>query len=204
MRKKKSGIIQQAAELFIARLETRFPETELMITASILDPNIQHAEAVDNWLRRKKSTRAILLRKICNEMNIVLNIDEQPREEQSDVHSAPRRSKHADIRISLLHKHSVLNRSNNTLENELNNFIKIREEVSDVLLFWKREAHHYPKMSKIAEVILAIPATSAKSESCFSASGALLCSRRASIEPLRAEKVLFVHDNYNYCAQDLF
>lgn len=180
-------------------MEKRFPVTKLMVAAATLDPSIQHIAAIDNWLDEKKTTRAQLLRDVIAEMNI--EMDWQSHDPQ--LQQMPS-AKDRNVRLMLLHKHSVPNDENNTIENELIFFKHIREDITDVLLFWKLQQSNYPCMAKIAGILLAIPATSAKSESCFSTAGALLCSRRAAIEPLRAEKILFIHDNFNFCAKDLF
>lgn len=199
----KSGCIKTAAQILLTKMEKRFPVTKSMVAAAILDPSIQHIAAIDEWLDEKMITRAQLIRDIIAEMNIELDFqshDFQP--EQPQQQNEPQ--KYGDIRLMLLQKHSVLNRENSSVENELKNFKNIREQIPDVLLFWKSQESNFPNIAKIAKVLLAIPATSAKSESCFSSAGALLCSRRAAIEPLRAEKILFIHDNFNFCANNLF
>lgn len=99
------------------------------------------------------------------------------------------------LRIDLLRKHSILS-TDSSLEIEIQRFIERRENIDNILLFWKNNKHLYPKLSKIAKVLLAIPATTSKSGSAFSIAGCLIRSKRARIEPYRSERVLFVHDNY--------
>jgi hypothetical protein len=84
-----------------------------------------------------------------------------------------------------------------SLEEEMAIFSQKKEIPSCVLTFWRQNESSYPKMSAVAKVILGVPATTAKSESAFSIAGCLLQRRRASIEPMRAEKILFIHDNYD-------
>lgn len=101
-------------------------------------------------------------------------------------------------RMQLLKKHNLSSRrSHNGLEFELARFINIHEPQPDVLDFWRTEEANYPMMAAVAKVLLCKPATSAASESAFYVAGALISSRRASIEPLRARKILFIHDNYD-------
>lgn len=75
----------------------------------------------------------------------------------------------------------------------------LKDEVSDVLAFWRAQVINYPNLAKLAKVLLSKPTSSAKSESAFSVSGVLLSKKRALIEPWRAQKVLFIHDNYDLC-----
>lgn len=104
-----------------------------------------------------------------------------------------------DARMKLLKKHNVsTRRSQNGLEFELARFVNINEPLPDVLGFWRAEETNFPTMAAIAKVLLCMPATSAASESAFSVAGALISSKTASLEPLRARKILFIHDNYDF------
>lgn len=98
---------------------------------------------------------------------------------------------------NLISKHTTNTDANQqgSIENELASFSSVME--TDALQFWKNNATKYANLSAIAKVILAIPISNAKAESAFSISGCLIRDRRASIDPFRAEKVLFIHDNYN-------
>lgn len=100
------------------------------------------------------------------------------------------------VRMQLLLKHTN-RRGRSGLEAELSRFVNVHTTEEDVLKFWREEEKHFPLMASVAEVLLCKPATSAASESAFSVAGALLSKRRASIDPLRAKKFLFVHDNYD-------
>lgn len=103
-----------------------------------------------------------------------------------------------DARMTLLKKHNLtFRRSLNGLEFELNRFQTICEPQTDVLSFWRAEECNFPTMAAVAKVLLCKPATSAASESAFSVAGALISSKRASLDPLRARKILFIHDNYD-------
>lgn len=98
---------------------------------------------------------------------------------------------------SLLNKHIKIDQHITTLSDEISRFQSLSYSEDDVLSFWKKNEINFPKLAKIAKVILCIPMTSAKSESAFSIAGSLIRKRRASITPFRAEKILFIHDNYD-------
>lgn len=98
-------------------------------------------------------------------------------------------------RQELLRRHSIIS-AESSLEVEIQRFMERRDSVDNILQFWKENMLSYPKLAKIAKVLLGIPATTSKSESAFSIAGCLIRSKRAKIEPYRAERVLFIHDNY--------
>lgn len=127
-----------------------------------------------------------MLRSIMNQFNITQSVAEPELEDIDNKTS---------LRMQLLRKHS--NRSPNIgLEAEIIRFSNIHTHEEDVLKFWHEEEKHFPLMAAVAKVLLCKPATSAASESAFSVAGALLSKRRASIDPFRARKILFIHDNY--------
>lgn len=98
---------------------------------------------------------------------------------------------------SLLQKHIGMDQNASTLNDELYRFQNVTFTDDNILLFWKKNAFNFPKLAAIAKVVLAIPMTTSKSESSFSTTGCLLRKQRASVTPLRAEKILFIHDNYD-------
>lgn len=100
----------------------------------------------------------------------------------------------------LLAKHSragIGGEISSCLEEEVTKFMLSAHINDDVLEFWRKNQHVYPRLAVVSKAILAVPITSASSESAFSIAGCLVRSRRASIAPHRVEKVLFVHDNYD-------
>lgn len=184
-----------AATFLLDRLPHRFKLSLEMIAAAILDPAIQHLPAVDEWLEENYETRESALNRVARELeiNVETVIASAPSNQQHDLNT---HKKNADIRSLLIKKHLSVTKKSSNIEDELNRFMNITDEVSDVLQFWCDNVSVYPTMARIAKVLLCKPATSAKSESAFSVAGALLRHRRASIHPLRAQKTLFIHDNY--------
>lgn len=99
---------------------------------------------------------------------------------------------------SLLSKHiQTHTNSSSTLTEEIYRFQNSICSDDNILIFWKKNSPEYPKLAAIARVILAIPMTTSKSEGSFSTAGCLIRKQRASITPYRAEKTLFIHDNYD-------
>lgn len=193
----KTGVIRKAAQILIDGFERRFPITNTMIAAAILDPSAQHIEAVSNWLFDNNKTRSEVLCDAMQEFDIIRDYEHPDR--QQEEHQNLIDNKIGNFRLMLLKKHSIFTNTDNNIEYELSNFINIKDEVADVLAFWKSQEQNFPNMARLAKVILSKPASSAKSESAFSVAGVLLCKKRALVEPLRAQKILFIHDNYQLC-----
>ena len=67
---------------------------------------------------------------------------------------------------------------------------------SNPLDWWKTNSVHFPALSKVARMILAIPATSAPSERLFSHAGLTITKDRARLPPDVASDLIFLHDAY--------
>lgn len=142
-----------------------------------------------------------MIREVVHDLNIQLPSPEQTTEQHSTGNDhtndiSMEKSNVPTIISQLISKHTTPNlNQSGSIESELISFKDIME--SDALNFWKKNKDKYPNLATVANVVLQIPITNAKSEAAFSIAGCLIREKRASIEPLRAEKVLFVHDNYN-------
>lgn len=149
-----------------------------------------------------------MIRKIIEDFDIQLPSTDQntlanaaTAERQNTVensnNNSMEKSKVSIIISQLISKHSTPNicRSG-TIDTELISFKDVIIE-TDALAFWKNNQKKFPNLSAVAKEILKIPITNSLGEGAFSIAGCLIRDKRASIDPLRAERVLFVHDNYD-------
>jgi len=60
--------------------------------------------------------------------------------------------------------------------------------------WWKQRAIQFPILSRLACIILCIPATSAPSERVFSVAGLTIAKDRASLLPENCNNLVFLHD----------
>lgn len=65
----------------------------------------------------------------------------------------------------------------------------------DLLGWWKMNSEQYPQLANLARSVLAIPASSSKSERVFSAAGRTIVQRRTALKPSTVDTILFLHDN---------
>lgn len=141
-------------------------------------------------------TETQVIRNLIGDYQINVRVDETVRKESEPQTQKPSMS----TMDALLAKHSrasIDGEKPSCLDEEVTKFMHSVHTSNDVLDFWRKNQHIYPRLATVAKAILAIPITSASSESAFSIAGCLIRSRRASIAPHRVEKVLFIHDNYN-------
>ena len=66
---------------------------------------------------------------------------------------------------------------------------------ADILTWWKHNQEELPLLSKLARMILAIPASSAKSERVFSVGGLIVSCRRGSLAPTKVEQLIILKEN---------
>lgn len=91
----------------------------------------------------------------------------------------------------------MTNPGQDDVDTEIHKYLLLPPTTSDALDWWKINHTSFPRLSKLARIILSIPATSAPSERAFSAAGNLITAKRSQIDPLRVKQILFIHDNYH-------
>ena len=65
----------------------------------------------------------------------------------------------------------------------------------DVLSWWKQHENVLPLLAKIAKRVLAIPASSAKSERVFSTGGNMVTAMRNRLAPKKVEALVLIKEN---------
>lgn len=187
------NLVREAIDILLLNMPNRIILNEEVIAA------IQHLPIIDRWLEEREMTRAQLIRKIIKKRKISLP-DLQISTQENRVHSRGNGSNSIGSLISnLVSKHTDSVRSQRglipSIESELTSF---RDSLEDTAIsFWKQKAPKYPNLAAVAKVLLAIPITNAKAEAAFSIAGGALRDKRARLDPLRTEKILFIHDNYH-------
>lgn len=202
-------VVLGAAEILYEHLEKRMGLFTESVAAAILDPMFQNLPMIDEWIDKHDTfeTRLDLIEAVCKEMNIQFN-EEPVNECQSSRNNIPNKSdqttdENSNLIRSLVQKYTQDSRNvratslNSDLKSELQRFRAINDHPNDLEKFWADNKICFPKLNVISEAIHGIPLTTAKEESSFSISGCLIRSRRASLAPERAERILFIHDNYN-------
>lgn len=105
--------------------------TEEIVASAIVDPSVQHLEAVDIFLQSHETTRANVLKNVMKRFNI----EELPAPEPQEIECK------ASVRMTPIKKHTYQSQ-NNSIELELIRFTNIHNYEDDVfeVLARRREA----------------------------------------------------------------
>lgn len=123
----REGWIVNAATYLLNRLPHRFVLNIEMITAAILDPGIQHLAAIDEWLEDNNETRVSALNRIALELEIDIDTSSDISHPQQYTSKNP-----TDLRSILIKKHSVVTKRASNLEDEVNRFLNITDDITVV------------------------------------------------------------------------
>jgi hypothetical protein len=77
---------------------------------------------------------------------------------------------------------------------------KFKEDPAYILTWWRVNAAKFPKLAKVAQVILAIPASSSADESVFSDTGNNISAKRTRLLPSNVDKLLVIRSNKDLCS----
>lgn len=92
------------------------------------------------------------------------------------------------------YRNTPVKKTDNEVAFEIKSYkMKQASQNVNVLQWWRRHQHEFPLLSTLARSLLAIPATSASSERCFSVAGRVLEERRSQLSPESLDALLFLH-----------
>ena len=186
----------------LARLDHRFPVTDLVVTAALLDPRFQNLDDIDRFIAQEGTTKVEFL------AGEVLK-----RVTESDVNPTTTNTSSAETRetggeedlVALARKHSRNQQRDDTrtkITAECQAFLtssmsSVQE--GDLLKYRRERSCQFPWLAALARAILCVPATSTASERVFSVDGLLVNAKRSRLAPQTVNRVTFIHDNYAVC-----
>lgn len=198
-----SLLIAQMKNSMRAQLDHRFPVTDLLVAAALLDLRYQNLKSVNNYISDRIMTKAGFL---------VAQVKENVREAdviREDItvpvteHSSEGLAQLASPVTLLAQKHSAQVSSSDRIHEEVEYYLATASLAyvphGDTLKYWKKMRGQFPWLSTLAKSILCIPATSTPSERVFFIAGLVITAKRFCLHPLRVHKIIFVHNNYNVC-----
>ena len=83
-----------------------------------------------------------------------------------------------------------------TVKNELLQYLADKPRDTQQLLWWKTNEHRFSRLAKVARSWLCIPATSTPSERLFSKAGSVVSKKRNSLKPKNVDVILFLNSNH--------
>ena len=178
-------------KLILNNFDERLEITVEMLIAGIMDPQIKTNELFKNYLQDKKLSMPIILEKAFNKLNVEKNFDRPDPENQ--IQSRPTNIDRKDIFASSSDEEST---THSNIKQEVISYLAEPVTLNDdVLDFWKKKEFKYKRLSHVAKKYLGITAMSSDIESNFSTSGLIISARRSSLEPRKANMLIFLHQN---------
>ena len=168
-----------------------------MITA-ILDPSQRNLCTIDNYLTENNVTASELLSEAISKYTRDVTMPAVPSASRPvDDNASTSTESSADIpwkkaKLDMLAKHGNALPARGI---EFQQYRSINVCPDDLLKWWESEKETFPRLSKLALCLLAVPATSAPSERVFSTAGLTISSKRSQLSPSNVNKIIVVHDN---------
>lgn len=189
-----SRVIAELKRNMRAKFDNRFPVSDLHVCAAMLDPSQRHLAIIQQYLARCEINGveflSNMISKYCSTSAVMAATPGPTSSANNDDEPAWKKAKQ-----EMIAKHTNVTSST---DRELQQYRCISTASDDLLQWWKRQADTFPKLSLLAQGILAVPATSAPSERVFSTAGLVLQAKRSSLAPENVNKIIFVHDNAHY------
>lgn len=194
--------------LCIQSIEERMKIEDEWLVASILDPAQVKSILVSTFLEKKNTTIRNIILKFVQLNGIEGNTNENVGTSSNissdplNVHDVQSMGVAKRLRLEMLQElepETSSERAINSIDNEIDQYLLIASSYprqDDVLKFWSQNKFILPRLFKLALNILGLSLTSSFCEHAFSISGALLNKKRSKLNPVRAQKQLFINANY--------
>jgi adenylate kinase len=180
------------AKALLERMEQRFPNlgTDIFVrcVANYIDPRYKggHLEMEHKLEETKQEMEVKYHEKKENEEGM----EKENSEKEANL------SPTSKMRKKLKDKKDQSNEETN-LKKEMNRYesYSYASKEENVLKWWKRHENILPLLSNIAKKVLAIPASSAKSERVFSTGGNVVTKKRNRLAPKKVEELIIIAEN---------
>lgn len=112
------------------------------------------------------------------------------------------------LRMELIQKHvgteySADDGFENQIQQEYLKYTAVCDIVDDPLLWWKSHEAAFPYLSALARIMLSIPGSSGATEHNFSETGYYVNKKKANLNHLTIEMVMFIHDNFKHISASI-
>lgn len=185
-------------ELYDGRVTNQIPKE--FMAATSLDPDQTYSQHNKNAHEKSRTTIQEVLKDMVIKYQINMTENAQPRRvEGNQSLSLEKRNKLEFLGLITqpqdsqnIPQHLDVNQEISTYLQTIVGYDPQNDETFD---FWKRNQVKFPILFQLVQALFPIPASSADAERSFSVAGAQLRCKRAKMNPHRAHKALFIHDN---------
>ena len=181
-------------------LEKRFPnkgmEVEERRFADYLAPQFKGVHLLS--CNRLESTKAEIEAASNRMESLVDEIESVDEDEDDDDRQNVELSPTSKLMRQCKERFDLANKRNKPkikIEMEMYELFSLQSKDCDVLSWWKQHENVLPLLAKIAKRVLAIPASSAKSERVFSTGGNMVTAKRNRLAPKKVEALVLIKEN---------
>lgn len=197
-----AGVLKTMKTKLLSEIDRRFESyqnNDTYAIATLLDPRYK-SKFFDSHITHKVK---ISLAQQCQELEEADN-NSPPRKKQKskDASDAVEQSyKSVSTSMNILLASSSDEESGMEVESEiqqmLDDYLKIKrlDSKEDPLKWWKENCRKFPKLSVFARAYLSCPSSSVASERLFSGAGMIYDEKRCSLDPKKAQQLLFLKYN---------
>lgn len=191
-------------------LRNRFDVKNVHVAASLLDPALKNVEWMKDYLEKDENgvpikTESEVLRDLIILFDIEIECGTRSRNDPEVEKNDPV-SENVDSRrlkllsdIGVTNEIEVKNMQNSIIEEIQAYFLEPLANIpSSTIKWWKSFEAKFPRLAKLFEVFLSMPAASSSSEVAFSKSGKFLRPDRSMLTPSKVNKMCFVNSNIGF------
>lgn len=178
--------LKRMYNLTLMNLEKRYPISDEMICASLLDPTFQSLPIIKTLLAERNLTKQQFLKNMFTKY-----VGELP-----NVSQGSGLTKSNSIREKLATKHGLVSHSVG-FQREVSSFETVTHQVDDLLQWYECVGIvQFPLLSQLARTILQLSATSATIERLNSRAGRVITFERTNLSNTKVNKLMIVQYNY--------
>jgi hypothetical protein len=215
-----SSVIEELKHLLSKNLDKRFPITPLNICGFLLDPS-QLKIDINRYLTQNNTTEEKLLLDMIKKFKIdhvsrattIENIHTSSTSSSATTSetSSPRIKRNLSVEYMYESQHNMKKLRENLIQKhtpspiisidpiiaEIDSYLKSDVVCDDVLAFWRSSGDKFYHLKRLAQIVLAILATSTPSEQVFSTTELILNAKRTMLASENVGKIQMIHDNYD-------
>lgn len=129
----------------------------------------------------------------------------KPRKGEQEFKERLMKQRAEEDKASEAHMNDPVVKLEREVDEEVARYVRVgQQESADPLLWWCEHRQEYPRVAQLARTMLAIPASSAGAERVFKSLSLALSKRRRRLHDHHAENMVFIHENREFFAPEIW
>lgn len=185
-------------------LRKRFDVRNVHVAASLLDPALKNVEWMKDFLEKDKYGLAIKTEsEVLTDFIILFGIESgtktSPSNTEENIDALDSRRLKLLSNLGVKNQVEVRSMQSSISEEVQSYFLEPLSDIpSSTIKWWNTSGAKFPRLAKLFEIFLSMPATSSSSEVAFSKSGKFLRADRSTLAPSKVNKLCFINANIRF------